>query len=70
MIDSVTAEEMYGSAENALDRGIELDGQLFKIIGVYQGSESASMFSMPESNIQIPKKHICTISMTLLKNLP
>lgn len=56
MIDSVTAEEMYGSAENALDRGIELDGQLFKIIGVYQGSESASMFSMPESNIQIPKK--------------
>lgn len=56
MVDSVTAKEMYGSAENALDRGIELDGQLFKIIGIYQGSESASMFSMPESNIQIPKK--------------
>lgn len=56
MIDSVTAKEMYGSAENALDRGIELDGQLFKIIGVYQSSESVSMFSMPESNIQIPKK--------------
>ncbi|OUL07558.1 ABC transporter permease [Sedimentibacter sp. SX930] len=56
MIDSVTAKEMYGSAENALDRGIELDGHLFKIIGIYQGSESESMFSMPESNIQIPKK--------------
>ena len=56
MIDSVTAIEMYGSAENALDRGIELDGHLFKIIGIYQGSESDSMFSMPESNIQIPQK--------------
>ena len=56
MIDSVTAEEMYGSAENALDRGIELDGHLFKIIGIYQGTESESLFSMPESNIQIPKK--------------
>lgn len=56
MIDSVTAKEMYGSAENALDRGIELEGHLFKIIGIYQGSESESMFSMPESNIQIPQK--------------
>ena len=56
MIDSVTAKEMYGSAENAMDRGIELDGHLFKIIGIYQGSESESMFSMPESNIQIPQK--------------
>jgi putative ABC transport system permease protein len=56
MIDSVTAKEMYGSAENALDRGIELDSHLFKIIGIYQGSESESLFSMPESNIQIPKK--------------
>jgi len=56
MIDSVTAKEMYGSTENALDRGIELDGHVFKIIGIYQGSESESMFSMPESNIQIPKK--------------
>ena len=56
MIDSVTAKEMYGSAENAMDRGIELDGHLFKIIGIYQGSESESLFSMPESNIQIPKK--------------
>ncbi|WP_320163745.1 ABC transporter permease [uncultured Trichococcus sp.] len=56
MIDSVTAKEMYGSAENALDCGIELDGHLFKIIGIYQGTESESLFSMPESNIQIPKK--------------
>lgn len=56
MIDSVTAKEMYGSVENALDRGIELDGHLFKIIGIYQGTESESLFSMPESNIQIPKK--------------
>ncbi|SFF01241.1 ABC transporter permease [Trichococcus pasteurii] len=56
MIDSVTAKEMYGSVENALDRGIELEGHLFKIIGIYRGSESESMFSMPESNIQIPKK--------------
>lgn len=70
MIDSVIAKEMYGSAENALDRGIELDSHLFKIIGIYQGSESESLFSMPESNIQIPKKLICTISMIRLKNLP
>ncbi len=32
-----------------------MDGQLFTIVGVYKGQGAESMFSMPESNILIPK---------------
>lgn len=56
MIDSITAEALYGSPEKALYQGLELEGQLFQIVGVFAGTEQSSMFSMPESNILVPKK--------------
>lgn len=56
MIDSITAEELFGSAERALHQGLELEGQLFQIVGVFAGTEQASMFAMPESNILVPRK--------------
>lgn len=55
LVDSKTAEELYNTEENAIGRGLELDGQLFTIVGVFPSVELASMFSMPESNIYVPK---------------
>lgn len=56
MIDSVTAEDLYGTAENAVNKGIEIDSQVFKIAGIYQGTASESIFALPESNILIPEE--------------
>ncbi|WP_368251721.1 ABC transporter permease [Enterococcus sp. 2201sp1_2201st1_B8_2201SCRN_220225] len=56
MIDSITAEALFGSSEKALNQGLELEGQLFQIVGVFEGTEQSSMFSMPESNILVPRK--------------
>lgn len=55
LIDSVTAKELFHTLKAALNRGIELDGQLFTIVGIFLGEEQENMFSMPEKNIQIPK---------------
>ncbi|MBP1041828.1 ABC transporter permease [Vagococcus sp. BWB3-3] len=55
LVDSNTAEQLYNTEENALGRGLELDGQLFTIVGVFPAVELVSMFSMPESNIYVPK---------------
>ncbi|MBS5786592.1 MAG: ABC transporter permease [Clostridioides difficile] len=55
ILDSETAKDIYGSPENSLEKGVEVDGQLFTIVGVYKGQGAESMFSMPESNILIPK---------------
>lgn len=55
VVDSTTATDLYNTEENALGRGIELDGQLFTIVGVFPAVELASMFSMPESNIYVPR---------------
>lgn len=56
MIDSATAKQLYETSKKALNRGIEIDGQVFQIIGIYQGSEPDNLFSLPETNIQLPKK--------------
>ena len=56
VIDSVTAKDIYQTNENALHRGLDIEGHLFQIVGIYQGNEMESMFSMPESNISIPEK--------------
>lgn len=56
VIDSITAEQLYGTIEKALDRGIEVEGHLFQIVGIYQGREIESMFSMPKTNIELPEK--------------
>lgn len=55
ILDSETAKDIYGSPVNSLEKGVEVDGQLFTIVGVYKGQGAESMFSMPESNILIPK---------------
>lgn len=56
MIDSITAKDLYGSAKDALNRGVEIDGQLFQIIGIFKGSKLSSMFSMAEQNVILPEK--------------
>lgn len=55
VIDSITAEDMYDSAESAIGRGFEINGEVFRIVGVYQGTAVDSMFSMMETNIEIPE---------------
>ncbi|MBU5306763.1 ABC transporter permease [Clostridioides mangenotii] len=55
ILDSNTAKDIYESPENSLEKGVEVEGQLFTIVGVYKGQDVQSMFSMPESNILIPK---------------
>ncbi|MDR1774212.1 MAG: FtsX-like permease family protein, partial [Clostridioides sp.] len=55
VVDDEIAENIFGSSKNAIDKGIEIKGQVFTIVGVYEGTSTESMFSMPESNIIIPK---------------
>jgi putative ABC transport system permease protein len=54
VIDSVTATQLYETEEKALDKGIEIEGYIFKIIGIYQGSEIENILSLPETNIVLP----------------
>lgn len=54
-IDDTLAKGLYDTSANALHRGLEISGQLFTIVGVYKGTAVNSMFSMPLSNIMIPK---------------
>uniref|UniRef100_UPI00403F9BB8 ABC transporter permease n=1 Tax=Candidatus Enterococcus willemsii TaxID=1857215 RepID=UPI00403F9BB8 len=54
VIDSVTATQLYDTEEQALGKGIEIEGYLFKIIGIYQGIERENMFALPETNIELP----------------
>lgn len=56
LLDSITAEAIFGSDEAALDQGVEIGGQLYQIVGIFTGTEQTSMFAMPESNIFVPKK--------------
>lgn len=55
VIDSITATELYGRSNLSINRGIEIEGNLFTIVGVFQASDQEDMLYMPEGNIQIPK---------------
>lgn len=55
VIDSITATELYGSSNLSINRGIEIEGKLFTIVGVFQAADQEDMLYMPEGNIQIPK---------------
>ncbi|MHC5249716.1 ABC transporter permease [Enterococcus sp. LJL90] len=55
VVDSQTAEDLYGSAENAVKGGVTINGQVFTIVGVFQAAETESMFSMMETNLEIPQ---------------
>lgn len=64
VINEELAKDLYGSPENALNRGILISGQNYAIVGVYRGMEMseeqaqiASMFGdMSSYQAQIPKK--------------
>lgn len=64
VINEELAKDLYGTSENALNRGILISGQNYAIVGVYRGMEMseeqaqiASMFGeMSSYQVQIPKK--------------
>lgn len=64
IINEEFAKDLYGTPENALNRGVLISGQNYAIVGVYGGTEMsdeeaqmASMFGeMSSYQVQIPKK--------------
>lgn len=54
-IDSVTAKELFDTSEQALGKGIEIEKELFRIVGVFPGEEQDNLFSLSNINIEIPK---------------
>ncbi|MFS0927734.1 ABC transporter permease [Enterococcus durans] len=54
-IDSVTAKELFDTSEQALGKGIEIEQELFRIVGVFPGKEQDNLFSLSNINIEIPK---------------
>lgn len=64
IINEEFAKDLYGTPENALNRGVLISGQNYAIVGVYSGTEMsdeeaqmASMFGeMSSYQVQIPKK--------------
>lgn len=55
VIDKTAAEDLAGYAESALGQGIEIDGQLFNVVGITTSTQKDSMFVMAKDNIFIPK---------------
>ena len=53
VIDNDTALELFGSEENAVGNGIDIEGELFTIVGVYATEELDSLFSMDDTNVMI-----------------
>jgi len=53
VIDNNTALELFGSEENAVGNGIDIEGELFTIVGVYATEELDSLFSMDDTNVMI-----------------
>lgn len=64
VVNEDLAKDLYGTPENALNRGVLISGQNYPIVGVYSGTEMsdeeaqmASMFGeMSSYQVQIPKK--------------
>lgn len=54
LVDSTLASELFGYAADALNQSVEIDNQLFRIVGIYERIDQAEMFSISEINIQIP----------------
>lgn len=54
LVDSTLASELFGYVPDALNQSVEIDNQLFRIVGIYEGIDQAEMFSISENNIQIP----------------
>lgn len=54
VIDSDTAIELFGNKNSAIGRGIDMNGELFHIVGVYETEELESLFSIGGANIMVP----------------
>lgn len=55
VIDSLLAKDLYASEKNALNSAIDIQGELFTIVGIVTVTDTANLFSM-NPNIEIPKK--------------
>ncbi|EMF0403644.1 ABC transporter permease [Enterococcus faecium] len=55
-IDSVTAKELFNTPNQALGKGIEIEQELFRVVGVFPGEEQDNLFSLSNTNIEIPKE--------------
>lgn len=55
LIDSKTAKELFNTSEQALGKGIEIDQELFTVVGIFQRTEQDNLFSLSDVNIEIPK---------------
>lgn len=53
-IDKKMAQALFEDEKNALGRGLELKGELFTIIGVFELPETESIFSMGV-NVEVPE---------------
>lgn len=57
IIDLITATELYGSPEEAINNSIILDDSMFVIIGVYDLQEDSESINLQTNdNIQVPKE--------------
>lgn len=55
-IDSVTAKELFNTPDRALGKGIEIEQELFRVVGVFPGEEQDNLFSLSNTNVEIPKE--------------
>lgn len=56
LMDSVTAKAIFGTAKAALQKGFELKGQIYQVVGIFEGVETDNMFDEPHTNLVLPRK--------------
>ncbi|CCO11778.2 permease family protein [Carnobacterium maltaromaticum LMA28] len=55
VIDSILAKELYTTEKSALNSAVDIQGELFTIVGIVSVSDTDNLFSM-NPNIEIPKQ--------------
>ncbi|REC33213.1 ABC transporter permease [Enterococcus pseudoavium] len=55
-IDTVLAKELFGQASSAVGRGLQLEQQVFTIVGVFPAGTEETMFSLGTTKIEIPRQ--------------
>lgn len=55
-IDADTAKDLFSHANSAVGRGLEINGEVYTIVGVYPTGAGMTMFSAEEASIEMPKK--------------
>ncbi len=56
MVDEDLAKKLFGSGKEAIGHGLDINGFLFTIVGVFEGEGTDSMFSFAEDQFVVPKK--------------